>query len=293
MAYNGPLPQVVNAGGTGAASYTPYSVITAGTTSTAAMGNVTGVGTSGQVLTSNGAAALPTWQAAGSSSFAPNSTINLSDDFIGSSAVTTGNFASSLGWAGGLFTYNSADQSITHPGVIRNSAGAEAFLLLSSQGAFADSALILGGGAISVNWVIKTAILSTTSPRYSLYVGLVNSSAGTVAPTNGVYLSYSDNVNSGNWVGNCTSASSTTSANSSVAAQTSTFVNLGITVNAAANSAAFFINGTQISNSPITSNIPTTVLSPAFQMIANTGTPASASLLVDLFYMTYTLTTPR
>lgn len=68
MAYNGPLPQVVNAGGTGAASYTPYSVITAGTTSTAAMGNVTGVGTSGQVLTSNGAAALPTWQAAGGSS---------------------------------------------------------------------------------------------------------------------------------------------------------------------------------------------------------------------------------
>jgi hypothetical protein len=53
---------VVAGGGTGATSFTAYSVITGGTTSTGALQNVSGVGTSGQVLTSNGAGTLPTWQ---------------------------------------------------------------------------------------------------------------------------------------------------------------------------------------------------------------------------------------
>ena len=51
-------------GGTGAATFTAYSVICAGTTATGAFQNVSGLGTSGYVLTSNGAGALPTWQAA-------------------------------------------------------------------------------------------------------------------------------------------------------------------------------------------------------------------------------------
>lgn len=65
MAYAGPVPFPVIEGGTGDASFTAYSVIAGGTTSTGALQNVSGVGTTGQVLTSNGAAALPTWQAAG------------------------------------------------------------------------------------------------------------------------------------------------------------------------------------------------------------------------------------
>lgn len=51
----------VPGGGTGATSFTAYSVIAAGTTGTGAMQNVVGVGTAGQVLTSAGAGALPIW----------------------------------------------------------------------------------------------------------------------------------------------------------------------------------------------------------------------------------------
>lgn len=60
----GTLP--VPNGGTGAASFTAYAVLCGGTTSTGAFQNVSGVGTSGQVLTSNGAGMLPTWQSGGS-----------------------------------------------------------------------------------------------------------------------------------------------------------------------------------------------------------------------------------
>ncbi len=48
-------------GGTGDTSFTPYAVITGGTTSGGALQNVSGLGTTGQVLTSAGAGALPTW----------------------------------------------------------------------------------------------------------------------------------------------------------------------------------------------------------------------------------------
>jgi hypothetical protein len=52
---------VVAGGGTGDTSFTAYAVITGGTTSTGALQNVSGVGSSGQVLTSSGAGALPVW----------------------------------------------------------------------------------------------------------------------------------------------------------------------------------------------------------------------------------------
>lgn len=60
MGWTGSL--AVGRGGTGNTTFTAYSVICAGTTATGAFQNVPGVGTSGQILTSNGAGALPTWQ---------------------------------------------------------------------------------------------------------------------------------------------------------------------------------------------------------------------------------------
>jgi hypothetical protein len=52
----------VDNGGSGRSSHTAYAVICGGTTTTAAQQSVASVGTSGQVLTSNGAGALPTFQ---------------------------------------------------------------------------------------------------------------------------------------------------------------------------------------------------------------------------------------
>ncbi|NBS71207.1 hypothetical protein EBT31_20210, partial [bacterium] len=52
----------VAGGGTGIVTTTAYGLIAAGTTATGAFQQVSGTGTSGQLLTSNGAGALPTWQ---------------------------------------------------------------------------------------------------------------------------------------------------------------------------------------------------------------------------------------
>ena len=76
------VPQAVNAtpatvaqGGTGLSSLTAYALLAGGTTSTGAVQQVTALGTSGWVLTSNGAGALPTFQAASSGFSNPMTTL--------------------------------------------------------------------------------------------------------------------------------------------------------------------------------------------------------------------------
>lgn len=59
---------VVADGGTGLSATTAYAVLCGGTTTTGALQSIASVGTSGQVLTSNGAGALPTFQAASAGS---------------------------------------------------------------------------------------------------------------------------------------------------------------------------------------------------------------------------------
>lgn len=56
-----PVPLPVAQGGTGVTSTTAYAVLCGGTTSTGNLQSIAGVGTTGQVLTSNGAGALPTF----------------------------------------------------------------------------------------------------------------------------------------------------------------------------------------------------------------------------------------
>lgn len=49
-------------GGTGKTTYTPYALIAGGTSATSTLQQIASLGTTGQILTSNGAGALPTWQ---------------------------------------------------------------------------------------------------------------------------------------------------------------------------------------------------------------------------------------
>lgn len=78
-------PVAVPFGGTGNTSFTAYNLITANTTSTGALEPLGSLGTSGQVLTSNGAGAYPTWQIAPGSGGSQQATIAIAAaDFIAS-----------------------------------------------------------------------------------------------------------------------------------------------------------------------------------------------------------------
>lgn len=69
-------------GGTGRSLATAYSVVCGGTTDTGAHQSVASLGAAGQVLTSNGAGALPSFQDVASGSSAPNSNMLVNGEFF-------------------------------------------------------------------------------------------------------------------------------------------------------------------------------------------------------------------
>jgi hypothetical protein len=87
-------PVGVTYGGTGLATTTAYSVVFTGTTSTGAFQASAGPGTTGQVLTSNGAAALPTFQ---TPSVAPSIILENKQTISSSYTVTSGYNGLSVG----------------------------------------------------------------------------------------------------------------------------------------------------------------------------------------------------
>ncbi|OGZ66715.1 MAG: hypothetical protein A2822_00780, partial [Candidatus Staskawiczbacteria bacterium RIFCSPHIGHO2_01_FULL_41_41] len=88
----------VGNGGTGNSSLTAYALLSGGTTTTGALQQISGVGTSGQVLTSNGAGVLPTWQT-GSGGGASTALDNLASVAINTSLISDTDDTDDLGSA--------------------------------------------------------------------------------------------------------------------------------------------------------------------------------------------------
>lgn len=182
-------------GKTGNTSLTAYAVLAGGTTSTGAMQQVSGLGTSGQVLTSNGAGALPTWQtttggittinsqtgtsqtisagpglAVSSSSDVHTISFNNTLDYQVSDANNTGTSATDLyskTVAANQFTLNGQSIHFEAAGV-NNDATATVNL----EALFAGNG-IAGTGAVTISatgaWTITGTIIRATSTTARVY----------------------------------------------------------------------------------------------------------------------------
>lgn len=158
-------------GGTARASHTAYAVITGGTTSTGAQQSIASVGTLGQVLTSNGAAVLPTFKTLQSSPTVQTTTgTGAQDDFILNQGYTflrvdNASLATFSGFAG--------------PGGVTPTAGDRLFVVAiqarvdilhqSGLSAATNDVIIPGANTISLNlseWA--TMIYDGTTSRWRL-----------------------------------------------------------------------------------------------------------------------------
>ena len=233
-----------------------------------------------------------TLTASSSGTFTPNATVNIFDDFIGAAlqvpASGSSIIDSQLSWnftAGTLS--NTTNGTSSHPGILSWTNTASDINFRLNQGTD-GLPLVLGGGELSLSWVVNIGNLSTGVNTYILYIGL--SVGGTSEPTDGVYFVYSNGLNSGNWSGKTASASSRTTVNSGTAVTTG-WHNLTLTVNAAATLVEFFVDGVSIGTA--NANIPSAAITPAFLMDYSAGTISAGTVQVDLFYLSQTLTTPR
>lgn len=232
----------------------------------------------------------------------PNGTVSVVEDFLSfisvNDAASANGRVGAFGWAtNGVGGWASASTTVEagHPGIATTPAILSGNFMTAMMGRTTSpqgTAFLLGGGAITMNWVVKVAVLSTASPRYILRFGLGDTFTNS-DQANGVYFEYSDNINSGAWVGKTASGSVRSTANSSNTVDTG-WHNLQISINAAATSVSFYVDGVEISNSPLAANIPTsTTISPFMFFSVTGGTSTTNSVLMDLMYLTQTLTSSR
>jgi len=262
--------------------------------------NVAAIGSSGQVLTSNGAGTLPTFQDAGGGgggSSTAGSIIDLVDDFIG---LTTAD-SSQLGWngltavIGGVGNAQAVDGTLGRVGIIALSTSTSATGSYGyGLGFFSSSSepIVLGAGTLTMQFWLKIPTLSTGSERFYVTFGLNNASdMNPFTQTNSVSFRYIDSENSGKWTIKTVASSSPTSSNTNSTADTDWHV-YKIVVNADASSIAFYIDGVEVTNSPITTTIPSAAIAPYIVIQKSIGTTAR-TVEMDLFTLNYDLTTPR
>ena len=187
-------------GGTGLASLTAYAILAGGTSGTNPMQQVSGLGTSGQVLTSNGAGALPTWQSAASgggnvsttgpntSGYIPswNGSTSLANGYPTSNNVATPNSVLTRSGQGEFLVRDSGGQVVN----IQSLGGVDTTGASDSRAAFTSavtSSLSATGGVILIpngDYLISSLQDNTNFPGCGIVVG--NGSASSYSTINSV-----------------------------------------------------------------------------------------------------------
>ena len=153
-------------GGTGVSSATAYALLAGGTTSTGAFQSLASVGTSGQVLVSNGAGALPTFQTVTAGATISNDTSTSTDRFPLFASATTGTPTT-------IFTSNAKYLYKPSTGDLQASQVAASNGIMLNNATIATSYTIPSGyNASSVGPVTLSSGVSVTVPAGSRYIVL-------------------------------------------------------------------------------------------------------------------------
>lgn len=175
-------------GGTGVATTTEYALLAGGTTSTGPLQSLAGVGTSGQILVSNGAGQLPTWQ---TSTSAIGQALTRVDDTnvtltLGGAPTTALLSATSLtlGWAGQLALARggtNASLTASDGGIVYSTASAMAVL----SGTATAGQILRSGSSAAPSWSAST--YPATSAGGTILASLTaNTITATSTPTLGI-----------------------------------------------------------------------------------------------------------
>jgi len=271
-------------GGTGMTTITSNSlVIGHGTSAMTALGAATNgqipIGSTGNapvLATITGGSNITVTNGAGSiqidgvgNSATANSIVDIVDDFIDSQ--------------GAGINFSIYGNEAGRPGVVSIYANTSTNAFWRTVGQ-----IVVGGGTVTLQQYVKISALSDGTNRYILRLGFIGD---TTTINNGIYFSYSDNANSGKWQIVTMNGGVATTNNTNTTADTNWHI-FKIVVNSGATSISFYIDGTEVTNSPITTNIPTASLYLTMHQTKSLGT-ISQKIYQDLYTLNYTLTTPR
>lgn len=172
------------------------------------------------------------------------------EDWLGGNAVgSTGWAAATTSGAGANGAMLAAEAA--HPGIVRYSTGTTATGRAKNRKS-ADF-LMLGGGAVTFEYLVRLSALSTGTERYTVDIGLGDAVVAG-EDTDAVKFRYNDSVAGGDWQGVCRSNGTETILDTGVIPVAGAWTRLRGVVNADATSVEFFINGTSVGT--VATNIP-------------------------------------
>jgi len=187
-----------------------------------------------------------------------------------------------------------ADQAseASHPGINRLSTGAtSASGFYGLDNASTNNAVyLLNDGTLYWEWCIRIPTLSDATNRFIVHVGCASANAS--VSTEMFSIRYSDNVNSGKFLGVCRSASSETTVDTGITVVANTWYRVGALMNANATSAQFYVDGVA-TGAAITTNISTNTGRLGGGIYKTVGAAAARTMDVDYTYYLKTFTTAR
>lgn len=251
----------VATGGTGVTSLTAFAPIFGGATSTGAVQSGT-VGTSGQVLTSNGPGALPTFQApagggggggAASTITSRRTDFSLHEEFFSASTTTTagiGQFGFTFKNTGSASGNGGFGASADAPGVWQFKNGTAA---TGVGGIGTDSTSVrFGAATYTLEWRVRLTVINDGVDTYTARIGFIDAFTN-IESFDGVYFRYSPASGVWNCITRLANSSETVVPSSTVVAPL-TWYKLRVVVTDST-SAVFTINDGDTQT--ITTTIPT------------------------------------
>lgn len=269
-------------GGTAQTSYVAGDVLYASGANTLAKLTI---GTPGQIL-KTGDAGIPTWEDTNYPTMETRLFEDWHTDAVGQMRWLDADTGSGVSQTG-LTVSDSTHHGILELDTGGVAAGAAIRYLGGVTSGTGTAGFKLGGGQLTMDWLVRVEDLSTAGERYSFMVGLFSTAATQV---DAVRFFYNDSINAGNWTISCINASTVTNTDSGVAVAADTWYKLRAVVNAAATSVEFFINGVSVGT--VTTNIPTANVAPRASMAKTVGA-ASRVAYVDYFRLYQRLTAAR
>ena len=215
----------------------------------------------------------------------------LFEDWIATSVAGNLNWRNGTSNSGTIAIGSNVDSG--HPGVVTmgtsTTTNGQAYLLLGQNSS--AQPMILGGGAVTIIWIVQIPTLSTAVDEFAVACGLSANQSGGTTLGNGCGFLYNDNGSLPNWQV-YSSAGTPTQNDTGVAAVAGSWYHLRMDVNAGASSIAFTINEASVTGSPISTHIPTQAISPYCTLGKVAGT-TNRSLYIDTFYTYQKLTSAR
>ena len=216
----------------------------------------------------------------------PSNAWRLHDEFMAGNNSSSNNsnggdarwFFNKSGASGSMDT-NLAAVTASNPGVIKLiSAGAG-----GSYSSMLLGGIILGNGSIELEYLINFDALADVTNDWVFRVGLGDTT--NADHSNGVYFEYNRSTST-NWLIKTANAGVRTSTTTSTAVVATSWIKLHISINAAANSVTFYVNGVSVGT--ITTNIPTLVTQLSIHQTRSAGTPTGVEIDYMDFYQRFT-----